>query len=317
MDHRDEVKKSLQAFGLSKERIYQLFTLHDRKFSPIPKGYPKPEYIINQLISLVMQRKPELYGLELKAADEAACVIIHELTEHPEYPWYWLSKDLVTDLSLTDRPDAIPSTIALPRCSVIVLPNKTLKTSTGYVDFFCYDLVSRADVKADGIEDANMDFHLAWCAVEAYPASYINAGLLSLSFSDRSLKINYGDYDPTINPTVDSEKDIELCASVLLNILVYAQAIEPEVFAAERTRKVGFGTDSTRSIPLFIGKDYQPAYNTEKGTGSHASPAVHWRRGHWHRYAVGKGRKERAWRFVQPQLINVKPDKEEVSSGTK
>ena len=30
----------------------------------------------------------------------------------------------------------------------------------------------------------------------------------------------------------------------------------------------------------------------------------HWRRGHWRRYAVGKGRKDRVWKWVPAVYIN-------------
>lgn len=37
--------------------------------------------------------------------------------------------------------------------------------------------------------------------------------------------------------------------------------------------------------------------------GSHASPSPHWRRGHWRRSAVGEGRLERKWNWIQPVLV--------------
>ena len=37
--------------------------------------------------------------------------------------------------------------------------------------------------------------------------------------------------------------------------------------------------------------------------GPHASPQAHWRRGHWRRVPVGEGRRDRAWRWIQPTLV--------------
>lgn len=315
MDKQYSAKKLLQHTGVPKDKIESLFKIHRRQFSLNLKGYPSAKDITDSVVGLVFQGNTNFIGKEPQAADDAACVVINELNLHPEYPWYWLSKDLVEDLGLTDRPNEIPKTIALPKCGVIILPKKTFKTSTGYVQIFCYDLTAKSDVKIEeykGIElkDIERDFVLHWCALEDSDQSALNGRILSLTLSDETLKVDYGDYEATLNLTNDSEKDVELCESLLLNALVYAQAIEPEVFTAERTRKVGFGATSTRSTPLFIGGNYQPAYNKEKGIGTHASPSIHWRRGHWHRYTVGKGRKERAWRFVQPLLINVKADKD-------
>lgn len=316
MKKQYSTKKFLQHLGYSEDKIESLFKAHRRQFSPKPKGYPSAKDITDIIVALVFQGNTQFIGKEPQAADDAACVVINELNLHPEYPWYWLSKDLVEDLGLTDRPNEIPKTIALPKCGVIILPKKTFKTSTGFVQVFCYDLTAKSDVKIEEyegikLEDIERDFVLHWCALEDSEQSALNGGILSLTLSDETLKVDYGNYEPTINLTNDSEKDIELCESLLLNALVYAQAIEPEVFTAERNRKVGFGATSTRSTPLYIGGNYQPAYNKQKGTGTQASPSIHWRRGHWHRYAVGKGRKERAWRFVQPQLINAKPEEKE------
>ena len=35
-----------------------------------------------------------------------------------------------------------------------------------------------------------------------------------------------------------------------------------------------------------------------------ASPATHWRRGHWHKYKVGQGRKEEKLNWIEPILVN-------------
>lgn len=39
------------------------------------------------------------------------------------------------------------------------------------------------------------------------------------------------------------------------------------------------------------------------GKSSHASPCPHWRRGHWRRSAVGEGRVDRKWNWIQPVLV--------------
>lgn len=36
---------------------------------------------------------------------------------------------------------------------------------------------------------------------------------------------------------------------------------------------------------------------------SHTSPTPHWRRGHWRRSAVGEGRTERKWNWIQPAYV--------------
>jgi hypothetical protein len=55
--------------------------------------------------------------------------------------------------------------------------------------------------------------------------------------------------------------------------------------------------------PIWIGKDYKPQM-IGKSHGSHASPRLHWRRGHWKRVAVGEGRRDRRWHWIEPTLVN-------------
>lgn len=55
--------------------------------------------------------------------------------------------------------------------------------------------------------------------------------------------------------------------------------------------------------PIWIGKDYKPQV-IRKSHSSHASPRLHWRRGHWKRVAVGEGRQSRKWAWIQPTLVN-------------
>ncbi len=41
-----------------------------------------------------------------------------------------------------------------------------------------------------------------------------------------------------------------------------------------------------------------------KKENSHASPSPHWRRGHWRRSAVGKGKTSRLWKWIKPSFVN-------------
>lgn len=41
----------------------------------------------------------------------------------------------------------------------------------------------------------------------------------------------------------------------------------------------------------------------ESGTGTHASPEPHWRRGHWRMQVFGKGREQRKRLFIRPIFV--------------
>lgn len=55
--------------------------------------------------------------------------------------------------------------------------------------------------------------------------------------------------------------------------------------------------------PIWIGRDYKPQ-GIKHPQGSHASPRLHWRRGHWKRVPVGEGRVGRKWAWIEPTLVN-------------
>lgn len=58
----------------------------------------------------------------------------------------------------------------------------------------------------------------------------------------------------------------------------------------------------------FIGRGYQIKRGTSDGEGTHASPRVHWRRGHWHHVVHGKGRQLRKLNWFEPVLVNIEQE---------
>jgi hypothetical protein len=60
--------------------------------------------------------------------------------------------------------------------------------------------------------------------------------------------------------------------------------------------------------PNIIGRDYQILGG--HGNGTHASPRMHWRRGHFRNQACGVGRKDHRQVWLEPMLVAaVKEDK--------
>lgn len=309
--NKKQMIKVLQNYGMPDSDIEKLFKVHKRRFYSTPKGYPDSHSITKNLIGLLPQCNTQFFGLEPKAADVAAAAVIQELTHNPEYPWYWLSKDLIKDLELTDRLDEIPKTVEFPKCAVLVFPENQIKTSTGFIKLICYSLQSKEDSQikeVDGIsiEDMERDFVLNWCGLESSYA--FNGGTLTLKLSKNTLSINYGDYEPTINLTNDSVKDVELCQSLLINILIYTQVLEPQVFKAKRFLRKGFGKTSSYSDVLFIGAKYQPANSRQQKVTIDARPMSQWRRGYWNRCNAEQDSKDYEWNFVQPELMDLKTD---------
>jgi hypothetical protein len=73
-------------------------------------------------------------------------------------------------------------------------------------------------------------------------------------------------------------------------------------------RRVGTHTKGVRREiwePTIIGRGYRIARERTTPTGAHASPRVHWRRGHYRRQAFGPERAERKTIWIEPTLVGI------------
>ena len=85
---------------------------------------------------------------------------------------------------------------------------------------------------------------------------------------------------------------------------------QPSLVTAQRSNSPGLGFNKKSSdepMPVrWLGKNFSNS-KTRSSTpsgGTHASPRAHWRRGHWHGYRYGEGRKTLKRKWVQPVYVN-------------
>ena len=98
---------------------------------------------------------------------------------------------------------------------------------------------------------------------------------------------------------------------LLLQTLLYLQ-LKPNSISAtppsSHKSGIGFRAKSDPHLqrePIWIGKDYKSkVIGPHHPQNGHASPQMHWRRGHWKRVAIGEGRCERKWTWIEPTLVN-------------
>ncbi len=91
---------------------------------------------------------------------------------------------------------------------------------------------------------------------------------------------------------------------MLLFLQIHPEVLEtlivPKSSASHHPRRKTY----TKLSPRWI-RNFSPTITTKRvSTGSHASPKTHFRRGHLKRVAIGQGRKERKWVWIQPTLVN-------------
>ncbi len=176
-----------------------------------------------------------------------------------------------------------------------------------------------------GTTDVYVDFLLVSC--------FENLGKetqwISIYFVDTSGNIWVADtyIDAAGDVIIDNgkldEKDGEFCdkiRSLAINILLLLETsggslfsdVVPSETVDDIKKPKGFGKKSLTpppKYPRWIGKNYQiksePSPVSES-RGTHASPRIHWRRGHWRCIEPGEGKKwkdsKRLW--IEPVLIN-------------
>lgn len=129
---------------------------------------------------------------------------------------------------------------------------------------------------------------------------------------DDEIKVGRGIYEfagmENIMPQLDeaAERDLLRKLNGFAVKLLLAMSSEPElveVGTIERKGRVKHGKTVTELwSPNFIGRKY--SHGRESLGGEHASPRLHWRRGHnrWQRF--GEGRTKRKLLWIRPVLVN-------------
>jgi hypothetical protein len=95
-------------------------------------------------------------------------------------------------------------------------------------------------------------------------------------------------------------------AAVAINAVLLMQARPTMAEAGKRVEKERATKKGERIAevwaPNWLGREYHTPTRDAQG-GSHASPRMHWRRGHWRMQAVGEGRAERKTIWIEPMLV--------------
>lgn len=105
-----------------------------------------------------------------------------------------------------------------------------------------------------------------------------------------------------VSPELSNEDSdfIDLATNVVFNLL-FAMEARPEL--VESGVKVSHHKKSRTDVwtPNIIGRKYR---SVGSGDGTHASPRMHWRSGHFRKQKYGKGRKLSKIIWIEPVLIN-------------
>jgi hypothetical protein len=117
-------------------------------------------------------------------------------------------------------------------------------------------------------------------------------------------------------PTGDEDKSIPNKFTLLSLKIILALSARPHLLTLggmTRTEKVRDGHVIRDALwaPHIIGRDYRINRAARESLGgTHASPRVHWRMGHWHTVLHGKGRALRRVDWFEPVLVNAAPEQD-------
>jgi hypothetical protein len=102
---------------------------------------------------------------------------------------------------------------------------------------------------------------------------------------------------------------IAMNAILLLNVRPEMAEVGARVERSGKTKKGAHVPEVW--TPNWLGRTYRTPGRTADSTtekGTHASPRLHWRRGHWRDQRVGAGRKESKTIWIEPVVVNAKTE---------
>jgi hypothetical protein len=232
-------------------------------------------------------------------------------------PCYWLSKPLAEALINTDLPPVSDLRKIVP-AGVFMFPKELFRNPDGFpVDWvgvmqMDYEQFAPRYQEVYGTLP-NGGSRVAWSHVLPNGISYAQ----SIGIVPEQPEPELGTFDiqnpfHSLDPiSQDAEGEFSRSiSSLVLKCLLIMQS-RPELLEVEQQAAVTTLQNASRRkrtpdgllSPNWIGKHYQPKRESQLRGGTHASPMMHWRRGHLKRVAIGEGRRDRKWVWIEPTLV--------------
>jgi len=305
----DEIRRVYYQAYMDSEHV-----LHPKMYNGIPNGYASHKYACHTLgMNLLLTTRkhmdlPSDYVREITAGIAAA--IIRDKT-----PIYWIGKELFTaiksidlpkDLTVGDIPWLLPS-------GIFMLPDKLCGQEIPFIAFRVHkenDIVVHDNVQFRGC-DGKPGFSLSYqndttgaqmCQSSSYLETCENIGL------DQALNKVGLDADGRecyINPETGDIDEIRAATAFIMNLFLLADHL-PDILESNRIDKVVKSKCKTFNkvfwnAPIW-GKEFR--IKTEAHGGTHASPRLHLRRGHWRTQHHGPKNSLHKRILIPPMWIN-------------
>ncbi len=222
-------------------------------------------------------------------------------------PAYHVSRDLALAVAQTEPPEDLRWTdIGFPfPAGIFLFPDNLIRDERGYSYGFvawCRVYANRK-IPVPGAQQA-MAFHNDALLFTTTSVNDPNLGGLVKSLDANTWTSARLAETDEISNLVGAEREMaNYLAHLALGLLLLLE-VKPEIRDPGKRLSAARGNRVTREIwePHWVGRDYQVARSVPQG-GTHASPRMHWRRGHWRhqRYGVELRESKRIW--IEPILV--------------
>ena len=295
---------------------WRLAVLEPRRLVP-PGGYHSPRCIAAGLDSILRtnEMKTDAERIPTEITAQAVAYRIVNL----RVPVYYLAEQFIRAVAATDLPhDFTFADLNWPMPAMVVgFPVKFLSEYVGKET--CYIFVARFPKgehscpffpAAPTVVMPHAKISLFWYACSAGRLeSFVSSFWENDRLDEAILKYGYVDY--TFGDTTKVETDKVACdrLSVLIFKLLVVLNTRPSlVETGTRLRAACTRRGKMRSelwSPNIIGRNYRVVHERTTRLGTHASPRLHWRRGHLRNQAHGQGRTLRKLIWVEPVLVGM------------
>jgi hypothetical protein len=293
---------------------WRLSFLEPRRFAP-PGGYHSPKSIPAGLDAI-------LRGNELKTDAErvptevTAQAICYEVINH-RVPTFFVGEDFVRAVAATVLPpDFTLNDLHWPMPAMVLgfpvrFMREYLGTDTCYVyaaDFAqgehgCPFLTATPVIIMPKAKVAFWWFACVEGRLESFVSSYWKEDRVDQIIQ----RYAYTDYTGADDLKAKADKErCDLLSALMLKLLVVLNTRRNLVEPATRLRAAGTRKGKIRTelwSPNIIGRHYQVLHDKSALTATHASPRLHWRRGHLRSQPHGQGRTLRKLIWLEPMLI--------------
>lgn len=295
-----------------------------------PKGYTDPKFLRlraevldSRLYELIEARiAPKLVEQDQTFIEHIATFI--KLSEY-KVPIYFVSEALCDSLLHTDLPkNLIPSSLRWPLpTQAFILPTAWSKVNLGHEVYYLTathftknseltwtDESSRIPLRTVYFGPKDMISFLADTDTAQFSLrTPANETMPFTTMAQKKIAVHTALVETY--PEATDQKFIELFTILIVNFMcVLSEMPELTTGGDLLTPALVKGKGVTKQTikpslfaPRWLGEHYHR--RTEAKGGHHASPATHWRCGHWRQQPFGQGRKQTKQLWIEPVLVNL------------